>query len=124
MTGFQNAAFLLPRIHSTSFRTAEIGRIGSRASDLFQVGEGNCHGEGLVQDERETAPRLAKRGAVDGGIVYINSAFPPSPHWITLPVGAKLGPAEVSGKVSVLLTSERRMVYLGEMKNQSGTIYK
>lgn len=50
--------------------------------------------------------------------------LPLSPLGISLRLVAKPGPGYGRGKVSILLTSRRLKVYLGEMKNQSGVIYK
>lgn len=50
--------------------------------------------------------------------------LPLSPLWSSPRLVAKLGPSYVRDKVSILLTSRRLKVYLGEMKNQSGVIYK
>lgn len=63
-------------------------------------------------------PDWQKRGALGGGILYIDPAFTPSPFCSSLRLVAKLGPGNVRDKVSILLTSRRLKVYLGEMKNQ------
>lgn len=73
MIGFWTATSILPRLYWTSFRIAEVGKIGSQASNLLQVGEWHCHLQVTVQDEHEITPRLG------GGRVHTDSAFlPPS----------------------------------------------
>ncbi|KAB0404267.1 hypothetical protein E2I00_019495 [Balaenoptera physalus] len=68
------------RVYVTSFRMAGVRKTGRQASELLQVG----------QDEQETTPRLAKREALGGAILIL--PLPLSPHRITLPMVAKLGP--------------------------------
>ena len=65
---------------------AGVRKTGRQASELLQVG----------QDEQETTPRLAKREALGGAILIL--PLPLSPHRITLPMVAKLGPGMSAAK--------------------------